>query len=68
MLNSTTVVKAASYTNGKLMSRVATGSYIINENHTLPVMSVSLNPGSFNRVQSDNWNTQLEVSAYAELY
>lgn len=68
LLNSTTVVKASSFTDGKLMSKVATGTYIINENHTLPVMSVSLNPSSFNRVQADNWDTELEVSAYAELY
>ena len=68
LLTSTTVVKAANYINGKLMSKTATGTYIINENHTLPVMSVSLNPSSFNKVQADNWNTEIEVSAYAELY
>lgn len=68
LLNSTTVVKAASFIDGMLLSAVATGSYIINENHTLPVMSVSLNPSSFNSVQANNWDTELEVSAYAELY
>lgn len=67
-LNSTTVVKAVSYVEGKIISEEIVGSYIINENHTLPVMSVSLNPSSFNRVQSDAWNTELEVEAYAELY
>ena len=68
LLNSTTVVKAVSVLEGKLISKAAIGSYIINENHTLPVMSVSLNPSNFNRVQSDNWNTELEVEAHAELY
>ena len=68
LLNKTTVVTAISYQNGKLISSTITGSYIINENHTLPVMSVSLNPSSFNMVQADAWNTELEVSSYAELY
>ena len=67
-LKSTTVVKAISYTEGKLTSEVTTASYIINENHTLPVMSVSLTPSNFNRIQRDPWNTELEYSAYAELY
>lgn len=67
-LNKTTVVKAVSYQADKLISAANTGSYIINENHTLPVMSVSLNPSSFNLVQGNAWNTELEVSSYAELY
>ena len=67
-LNETTVVKAISYKEGKLTSEVKTASYIINENHTLPVMSVSLNPNSFKNLQSDAWNTELEYSAHAELY
>ena len=67
-LKSTTVVKAISYKEGKLSSEVKVGSYIINENHTLPVVSVSLNPGNFNKIQRDPWNTELEYSAYAELY
>lgn len=67
-LNETTVVKAISYDEGRIVSSTATGSYIINENHTLPVMSVSINPGNFNNLQGDAWNTELEYSAYAELY
>ena len=67
-LNKTTVVKAISYKEGKILSDVNTSSYIINENHTLPVMSVSLNPSNFNNLQKDAWNTNLEYSAYAELY
>ncbi len=67
-INKTTVVKAISYQNGKIVSPIVTGSYIVNENHTLPVLSVSLNPSSFNSVQANSWDTNLEVSAYAELY
>lgn len=68
LLNKTTVVKAISYQNDKLLSSVITGSYIINENHNLPVMSVSLNSSDFNKVQGNPWNTEIEVSSYAELY
>lgn len=67
-LDKTTVVKAISYKAEELSSSVAVASYIINENHTLPVMSVSLNPSQFNNLQRDAWNTELEYSAYAELY
>lgn len=67
-LNKTTVVKAISYKEGKLISEEVVGSYIINENHTLPVVSVSLNPTNFNKIQRDPWNTELEYSAHAELY
>jgi len=67
-LNKTTVVKAISYKEGKLSSDVVVGSYIINENHTLPVVSVSLNPNNFRTLQADAWNTELEYAAHAELY
>ena len=67
-LNETTVVKAISYKEGKIISDVNTASYIINENHTLPVMSVSLNPNNFGNLQGDAWNTELEYSANAEFY
>lgn len=68
LLDKTSVVKAASYQDGKIISPIATGTYIIGEKHTLPVMSVSLNPSSFNYVQSNAWNTDIEVESYAELY
>lgn len=68
LLDKTTVVKAVSYQSDKLISTAITGSYIINENHTLPVMSVSMNPSMFNTVQGNAWNTELEVVSYAELY
>ena len=42
-LTSTTVVRAASFEDGKLRSDVVTGAYIINENHTLPVISIAVN-------------------------
>ena len=43
-LTQTTVLRARSYADGKLPSKVVTASYIINENHTLPVISIALEP------------------------
>lgn len=40
-LKETTVVRVAAWEDGKLRSDVVTASYIINENHTLPVISLS---------------------------
>lgn len=44
VLTHTTVVRAKSYSEGKLPSGVTTASYIINENHTLPVISIAAKP------------------------
>lgn len=67
-LDKTSVVRAINVENGKISSDVVTKSYIINENHTLPVMSVSMNPSDFRLVEANSWNETLEVPAYAELY
>lgn len=45
-LTATAVVRAASFCEGKLRSDVITSSYIINENHTLPVLSLTAEPGA----------------------
>lgn len=44
-LEHTTVIRAASFEPGKLRSGVLTASYVINENHTLPVLSLAGDPG-----------------------
>lgn len=66
-LKSTTVVRTINVEEGKIDSPVTTNSYIVNENHTLPVMSVSMNPNDFRRVSSNSW-ADLEVASYAEFY
>ena len=66
VLTATTVLKAVTYVNG-VKSEVVTNSYILNENHSLPVMSVSLDPNAFNRVQA-NINGNVVALAHAELY
>ncbi|MFA7688629.1 MAG: lamin tail domain-containing protein [Bacilli bacterium] len=67
-LNKTTVVKSMSIDSFKKESSVVTNSYIINEDHKLPVMSVSLNPNQFSNLQRKVWTVDLEYQAYAELY
>lgn len=67
-LKKTTVVKAINTEDGKISSKVITSSYIINENHTLPVMSVSLNPSNFNRLDNQSFYEDNEYEAYAELF
>ena len=67
-LKSTTVVKAICTESGKSNSKVVTNSYIVNENHTLPVLSVSLNPSDYSSILSHAWTTGYEKSAYAELF
>ncbi len=67
-LKNTTVVKAACFESGKMSSDVVTRSYIINENHTLPVLSISLNNSDYNSILSHLWTTGYEKPAYAELF
>lgn len=43
-LTQTTVVRVVSYENGGLPSDIVTAAYIINENHTLPVISIAADP------------------------
>lgn len=66
-LSKTTVLRSMNIDQEKIASNVVTNSYIINENHTLPVMSVSMNPSDFKKVESNNW-TEAEVPSYAEFY
>lgn len=47
ILKSTTVVRFASFVDGKLPSDAVTASYIINENHTMPVLSIAAEPSEF---------------------
>ncbi len=46
-LKSTTVVRFVSIVDGKLPSDIVTASYIINENHTMPVLSIAVEPREF---------------------
>ena len=67
-LKKTRVLKFVSYENGKKKSPVVTASYIVNENHDLPVMSVSLSNSNFNKLNNNPWRTSIQVPAYAEFF
>ncbi len=62
-ITKTTVVKAVTIDDGKYKSDVITKSYIVNENHTLPVLSMSLSSSDLSRVMSN-----AEVSGNLEFY
>ncbi len=68
VLKKTTVLKCIAKEEGKPSSSIYISSYVINENHTMPVMSISLPPSSFNSVQSRPWTEGYEVAAYAEFF
>ena len=67
VLTKTSVVKAATIEQGKIKSDIITKSYIINENHTIPVVSMSLNNSDFNKLIYNSWNN-IEVSGNLELF
>lgn len=67
-VNKTTVIKAVSYYPERIISPVTYASYIVNENHTIPVLSVSLNPNNFNSIERNAWTVGLEYGATIELY
>lgn len=67
-LDSTRVIRAISVEDGALPSRPATYSYIINENHTLPVLSLAVDsPSSFSNVYYKGWKSQ-KLGANLALY
>lgn len=67
ILSKTSVVKAVSYEDGKRSSNIVTNSYIINEKHTLPVMSLSLKQQDYNYLNSSIYS-DIIVDAHIELY
>ena len=66
-LKSTTVLKAISSDPGKLQSKVNTYTYVINENVTLPIMSISIDPKDLKNLHSNAWTEGYEKPCYAEL-
>lgn len=67
-LKKTTVVKAITLESEKIKSDVTVGTYVINEKHTLPVLSVSTDQKKISNLNSNAWVVGTEVDAYAELY
>lgn len=67
VLSKTTVVRIINYEKNKKTSEIVTASYIINENHTLPVLSLGMNPSDFNRVLNAG-GSSLTLPTHAELF
>ncbi|MBQ1877957.1 MAG: CotH kinase family protein [Erysipelotrichaceae bacterium] len=67
-LSKTTVIKARCYVDGAVTSSTCSASYIINENHTVPVMSLSLEPSDFTYVNEHASKRGIERQCNAELF
>ena len=65
-IDKNTVVRAVTYANGVKNSDVITNSYILDE-HSIPVVSVTLNTSDFNIIKSNTWGRS-DVPAHVELY
>ncbi len=67
-VDQTTVVRAVAFEDGKAPSRVLTLSYIVNENHTLPVLSLAVDDAEAFSAMYDSGNKNMEVPASLSLY
>ena len=54
-IKKTTVLRIMSKESGKLKSDTVTYSYIMNENHTLPIISLAINPSDLNSLHYNAW-------------
>lgn len=64
VLDKTTVIRAISYEDDKYKSKIINASYIINENHTLPVMSIAIDNSDYNTIVYNSWsNIEKEANA-----
>jgi hypothetical protein len=64
----TTVLRAITIEPKKVASAVSTFSYIVNENHVFPVVSVALSPGDFASLQAHPDNVGLEYASHVDLF
>ncbi len=67
-LKKTTVLKTMSLENSKYKSETKTYSYIINENHTMDVFMVSMEPGDFVNLLNNRYVLGVNKVATAELF
>ncbi len=65
-LSGTTQIRAIAAVNGKLTSEIATYTYLLSENHTLPVVCVALDPQKLNILYNNNG--RMEYDSHAEYY
>lgn len=67
-LSGTCVIRAISVEEGALPSRISTYSYIINEGHSLPVLSLAVDDPAAFRTMYNNSRKGLDLSANIALY
>ncbi len=67
VIDKTTIVKAVAYENNKVTSNIVSNTYFINENHSLPIMSISLPINDFNNIQANTYGKNI-VNAHVEFY
>ncbi|HOP66068.1 MAG TPA: CotH kinase family protein, partial [Bacilli bacterium] len=68
VLDKTTVIKAITVVKDKRNSSVSTESYIINENHTVPVVSIVVDPGKLSYLNKNAWITGITIPVYTEYF
>ena len=66
-LSNTTVIRAINYESGKLTADPLSLSYIINENHTAPVVSLIASQADFNYVYN-NYTADIERTGAVEYF
>jgi hypothetical protein len=67
-LTKTSVIKTVNIEEGKVPSEVLSYTYILNEDLTLPVVSLTMDPDQFTDLQSHPWDTKLEYGGHIEYY
>jgi len=68
VIDKTTVLKTMNVEEGACASLSSVNTYLLNTNHTLPIVSVSLNQSDFNHLNRDYDNESLEYGGYMELF
>ena len=71
VLTTSTTLRVAGFEEGKLKSKTLTASYIINENHTLPVVSLVADPNALfgvNGIYSKNLPSDNEIACNISLF
>lgn len=62
------VIRAVTYENGRITSPVTTATYIFEEEHSLPVVAVAIDPHDFKTVSHATYNNKPEREAYISYY
>ena len=68
ILDSTCVLKAKSFSDGEISSNSATATYIINEPHDIPIVSLSLNENDFRNINAHYSMHDYYFKGYVEYF